>query len=208
MLSKFSYIKIPDFWGDIKSDVQALFCANKKAKTFEHVKAVADKNIEIAEQYGLDLNICELNGYLHDISAVIPHEDMTEYAVDNNWNICEAERKFPMLLHQRISKIIAEEDFGISDERILSAVECHTTLKANPSDYDMALFVADKLAWQESYDVPVSEAPFYSVVRETLNQSLEAASLTYQDYIVEHKMILHPHKWFEENVQFLRNRII
>jgi len=35
-------------------------------------------------------------------------------------------------------------------------------------------------------------------------QSLEAASLAYMDYIVENKMILHPHRWFEEGRDFLR----
>jgi HD superfamily phosphodiesterase len=87
MLSYFYYIKIPDISGNIKKDIQELFYANNKQKTFEHVKAVAETNIKIAEQYGLDSNICELCGYLHDISAVIFRDDMMKYAVDNNWYI-------------------------------------------------------------------------------------------------------------------------
>ncbi|MCL2518524.1 MAG: GNAT family N-acetyltransferase, partial [Oscillospiraceae bacterium] len=119
------------------------------------------------------------------------------YTVANGWYIDEAERKYPFLLHQRFSRLIAERDFGITDERILSAVECHSTLKANPSVYDMALFVADKLAWDQE-----GVSPFYEIV--TSAQSLEAASLTYMDYIVAHKMILHPHKWFKEGMNFLK----
>jgi predicted HD superfamily hydrolase involved in NAD metabolism len=204
MLTIFPYISHSVFTGDIITDVEALFVANNKAKTFIHSKAVAEANIQLAEQYGLDKDICELGGYLHDISAVISPKDMLSYAVENNWYIDEAEQKYPVLLHQRISRVIAQNDFGITDERILSAVEHHTTLKVNPSEYDMALFVADKLAWQESYDVPVSKAPFYTVVSDALKQSLELASLAYMDYIVEHKMILHPHKWFEDGRDFLR----
>jgi len=200
MRSYFPHIKIPDFTGDIKADVKTLLCEFNKAKTFEHVKAVAEANIKIAEQYNLDKNICELCGYLHDISAIMPYSMMMSYAVDNNWHIYEAEKKFPILLHQRISKVIAEEDFNITDERILSAVECHTTLKSNPSDYDMALFIADKLAWDQE-----GQAPFYDIVSEALKQSLEAASLAYMDYIVEHKMIFYPHDWFNDSVKFLRN---
>jgi len=204
MLSYFSYIKIPEFSGDIKADVKSLLYLNNKPvdyspKTFEHVKAVADANIKIAEQYNLDANICELCGYLHDISAIMPYKDMTAYAVDNNWYVYEAEEKVPMLLHQRVSRAIAEEDFNITDERILSAIECHSTLKANPSDYDMALFVADKLAWDGE-----GTPPFYDIINDALKQSLEAASLAYMDYIVEHKMMLYPHKWFEEGARFLK----
>ena len=188
-----------NFTGDIKTDVQSLLYLHGKQKTFEHSIAVAEMNIKIAGQYGLDKYICELGGYLHDISAVISPQDMLTYAKDNGWYIDEAERKYPFLLHQRISRIIAQQYFKITDERILSALEHHTTLKANPSAYDMALFIADKLAWDK--DV---EAPFYKIVSEALKQSLETASLAYMDYIVEHGMILHPHKWFEEGMRFLK----
>ena len=72
----------------------------------------------------------------------------------------------------------------------------------NPSAYDMALFIADKLAWDQE-----GEAPFYSLVNDALKQSLETASLAYMDYIIENKMILHPHKWFEAGVRYLRKTL-
>ena len=40
-------------------------------------------------------------------------------------------------------------DFGIEDNEILSAIECHTTLKKNYSDIDLVLFVADKIKWDQ-----------------------------------------------------------
>ena len=156
-------------------------------------------NRRIARQYGLDEEICELCGYLHDISAVVAPDDMLTYASEIGWCIDESERKYPFLLHQRLSKTIAREYFGIMDDRALSAIECHTTLKTNPSDYDMALFVADKLAWDQE-GLP----PFYTVVSKALKKSLEQALLAYMDYIVENKLILSPHKWFTEGVMSLR----
>ena len=193
MLSNFPYIKIPEFNGDIKADIESLLKSNNKQKTFDHVVAVAKTNVQIAERYGLDNYICELSGYLHDISAVIKLEDMLKYAVNNNFYIDEAERRHPFLLHQRMSRIIAFEDFGITEELILSAVECHSTLKMRASEYDMALFVADKLSWDKE-GIP----PFYDVVKSKLDISLKEASLAYMQYIVENKMILYPHKWFNE----------
>ena len=189
------------FTGNIKTDVENLLTANNRRKTFVHVKAVAEANIKIAEQYNLDKDICESSEYLHDISAIIAPSYMLNYAEQNDWYIDEAERKYPFLLHQRISRIIAQEDFNVTDERILSAIEHHSTLQNNPSDYDMALFVADKLTWDGE-----GEAPFYSIVNNALKESLEAASLAYMDYIVENKMILFPHKWFEDGVTFLREK--
>jgi predicted HD superfamily hydrolase involved in NAD metabolism len=202
MLTEIPYVIVPAVSGDLITDVKALLLSNNKQKTFDHVKAVAEMNMRIADQYGLDKGICELCGYLHDISAVVAPGDMMAYATEKGWHIDESEKKHPFLLHQRVSKTIAEQDFGVTDERVLSAIECHTTLKINPSAYDMALFIADKLAWDQE-----GEAPFYSVVNDALKQSLEAASLAYMDYIVDNKMILHPHKWFDAGVRYLRKSL-
>lgn len=192
------------FTGDIKADVKTLLCSNGKSKTYDHVKAVAEMNRKIAAQYKLEANICELGGYLHDISAVIPPQDMLSYAIENDWYIDDCEKMHPFLLHQRISVVIARDDFGITDERILSAVGHHTTLKVNPSPYDMALFVADKLAWDKE-----GTPPFYTVVKNALNHSLEAASLAYMNYMVEHKMLLsHPHKWWVEGTKWLEENVL
>ena len=191
------------FTGDIKADVKSLLYAHYKIKTYEHVKAVAEMNIKIAKQYGLDENICELCGYLHDISAVVPHTQMMEYGIKNNWYIDEAEKQFPMLLHQRISRVIVEEDFGVTEEMILSAIEHHTTLKAEPSAYDMAVFIADKLAWDGD-----GKPPFYDVIYNGLRLSLEKACLAYHEYIIENKMILHPHKYFNESLIWLKAHIL
>jgi HD superfamily phosphohydrolase YqeK len=199
MLKAFPHVVAPDFSKEIMAEIRDLLLSNNKPRVYDHVKEVADMNARIAEQYRLDAKICELCGYLHDVSAVISPVDMLLYAIEKGWRIDEAERKYPFMLHQRISKIIAEQDFCITDERVLSAIECHTTLKTNPSFYDMALFVADKLAWDQE-----GEAPFYSIVSEALEQSFEAASLAYMDFIVENKMILHPHKWFEAGMRYLR----
>ena len=191
------------FTGNIKSDVRSLLYISDKAKTFDHSQQVAKMNAKIAKQYGLDQDICEISGYLHDISAVISPSHMMEYAIQNNWEIDEAEHKYPMLLHQRISQVIAKEDFGVTDPRILSAVGHHTTLKANPSAYDMALFVADKLAWDQD-----GTPPFYTNVSNALEQSLELASLVYMRYMMENNMILHPHRWWKDGLAWFEKNMV
>lgn len=183
-----SYIKTEILSGDIKTDVKNILSLNGKYNTCVHVSNVAERNALIAETYGLDHDKCMIAGLLHDISAVIRPEDMLNYAYENRFDICEAERKYPFLLHQRLSKICAAEYFNISDEDILSAIECHTTLKKDASKYDMALFIADKLAWDRE-GIP----PFYEEVNAALALSLEAACYRYMEYMVEHDMILCPH---------------
>ncbi len=151
-------------------------------------------------QYHLDTQICTSSGLLHDISAVVKPNDMLLYAQNNAMWIDEAEYNHPFLLHQRISKIIAEDIFGITDARILSAIECHSTLKANANEYDMALFIADKLSWDQE-----GAPPFQEELSTALEHSLEKACYTYMRYIVDHNLILQPHTWFVEGLRYLES---
>jgi HD superfamily phosphohydrolase YqeK len=189
----------PDLTGDIIADARALLLANGKQATLQHVEAVAARNAAIAAQYGLDARTCEVCGYLHDIAAIHKPGDMIVYAEESGWELDAAERKHPFLLHQRVARVIAEQHFAVADERILSAIEVHTTLKASPSGYDMALFLADKLSWDQE-----GEPPFRAVVEHALERSLEAASLAYMEYALANGMILQPHGWFELGLGYLR----
>ena len=200
IFDNFSYIKMEPLSGDIRTDVKNILLINGKSKTYIHVANVADRNALISKTYDLDHDKCVIAGLLHDISAVIKPEDMLKYAYENRLEVCEAERKYPFLLHQRLSKICAVEYFNISDEEILSAIECHTTLKKSPSKYEMSLFIADKLAWDKG-GIP----PFYEEVNAALDISLEAACYKYMEYMVENDMILCPHDNWIEAYEQLKN---
>ena len=200
IFDNFSYIKTEPLSGDIRTDVKNILLINGRSNTYIHVANVADRNALISKTYDLDHDKCVIAGLLHDISAVIRPEDMLKYAYENRLEICEAERKYPFLLHQRLSKICAVEYFNISDEEILSAIECHTTLKKWPSKYEMSLFIADKLAWDRE-GLP----PFYEEVNAALDISLEAASYKYMEYMVDNDMILCPHDNWIEAYEQLKN---
>ncbi len=200
IFDNFSYIKTEPLSGDIRTDVKNILLINGRSNTYIHVANVADRNALISKTYDLDHDKCVIAGLLHDISAVIRPEDMLKYAYENRLEVCEAERKYPFLLHQRLSKICAVEYFNISDEEILSAIECHTTLKKCPSKYEMSLFIADKLAWDRE-GLP----PFYEEVNAALDISLEAACYKYMEYMVDNDMILCPHDNWIEAYEQLKN---
>ena len=200
IFDNFSYIKTEPLSGDIRTDVKNILLINGKSKTYIHVANVADRNALISKTYDLDHDKCVIAGLLHDISAIIKPEDMLKYAYENHLEVCGAERKYPFLLHQRLSKICAVEYFNISDEEILSAIECHTTLKKCPTKYEMSLFIADKLAWDKG-GIP----PFYEEVNAALDISLEAACYKYMEYMVENDMILCPHDNWIEAYEQLKN---
>ena len=193
----FEYIKIPPP-APLEERITETYLLNGRPKTLKHVQEVADTCVRIAEQYGLDREKCRIAGLLHDIGAVMRPEDMVDYTVSRGIQLDEAEKIYPFLLHQRVSRLFAEDVLGIKDEEILSAVECHTTLKSRPGKYDMALFIADKMSWDRE-GIP----PYFGEVERGLQLSLESASLEYITYSLDNGMILHPHQWLLEAKEYL-----
>jgi len=193
LLSSLPYIKHIEPSGDLESDVIALLKANDKSNTVTHSINVSKTCVELAKRFNLDEEVARYSGVLHNVSAFIRPVDMLNYAEKSGWYIDPSERKYNFILHQRISAIIAREYFDIEDERILSAIACHSTLKANASDYDMILFLADKISWDQE-GVP----PFLAVLEKALETSLTHVSLEYINYVIDNNMILLPHKWLVE----------
>lgn len=174
MLERYSYINFIRSGDDIGNQIEKVFSANNQNKRYEHICSVVKRIDIIALQYGLDREKCRISAMLHDISTLIKWEDMLPYAVDNGWQLCDAEMSHPFLLHQRISEVVAREDFGITDSEVLEAIAFHTSLCEKPSQYQMALFIADKLDWSVG-----GYPPYYEQMMKALNISLEAACFEY-----------------------------
>lgn len=170
-----------------------------KENTLRHVEEVSETAVWLAEIYGLDISKARLAALLHDISAIMSPQEMYETAKSRNMEIDPAEEKYHFLLHQRISKIIAEENFGIDDAEILSAVECHTTLKKNAGMYDKVIFIADKISWDQK-DLP----PYYDILKCKAAESLDEACYFFIKYQFDNGLLLMPHRWITEAYDYLK----
>lgn len=199
-LSQWPYIRTIYLSGDVKTDIMAFLTVNGRQDTVSHCMSVAAASKKIALRFGLDEAIVSMSALLHDISLVMKPRDMLDYAINRNWEMDASEKKHPFLLHQRLSAVFARELFGIDDPLILSAVGCHTTLKKNPSAYDMVLFLADKLSWDQA-----GPPPFYDIVSSALEKSIVHASLAYIDFALDAGMILVPHRWLRDARNWLQN---
>ena len=83
----------------------------------------------------------------------------------------------------------------------LSAIACHTTLRAGATLLDKVLFVADKLEWDQE-----GKPPYLSGMRGMLERSLDEAALFYLDYLWQRRVTLPVvHPWMIEARQQLRS---
>lgn len=122
--AQWSYIQTIPLSGDLKTDITDLLTENGKPETAAHCMAVAKTGEKIAAQFGLDQSVVSAAALLHDVSNIVKPQDMLDYAISQNWELDEAEKQHPFLLHQRLSAVFAKEMFNIRDTAILSAIEC------------------------------------------------------------------------------------
>ena len=140
--------------GKIDNDIKAFLLKYNKEFTYKHSIRVANEAKKIAEKFHVDKEKAAIAGYLHDISGIFPNEERIAVAEEFGVAIVEAERKFPMIIHQKLSRVIAKEIFKIEDEEILNAICCHTTLRKHATKMDLVLFVADKIEWDQKGTPP------------------------------------------------------
>lgn len=179
------------------------YLKHHKENTLKHVEEVAETAVWLAEIYKLDVAKVRLAALLHDISAIMNPQEMYEIAKARDFEIDPAEEKYPFLLHQRISRIIAKEEFAIEEKEILDAIECHTTLKKNASMYDKAIFIADKISWDQK-GLP----PYYDELKSKVVTSLNDACYFYIKYQFDNNLLLMPHQWIKEAYEDLSKLLL
>ena len=178
--------------GDVGPDVTAFLVHHGRPETAEHCARVAAEARRLAARFGVDETLAETAAWLHDVSNVFPNEQRVHVARQLGLEVLPEEAAAPMILHQKLSAVMARQIFGITDETVLSAIACHSTLKADASRLDKIAFLADKIAWDQSYT-----APFLEGVLAGLERSLDHAVLHYLHYLWQQRdsvPVVHP--WF------------
>ena len=193
------YLISPDL--SLKENVCQFFDTYQCIYTKEHSLKVANESLKLAHRFGVDPQKCYQAALLHDISAAISHNQMMEIALQNAWTIDPSEKKYPFLLHQRVSTLFAQNIFQIENKEVLSASTCHTTLKAHPRQIDLVVFLADKIQWDQT-GLP----PYLDVIEEGMQMSLAYSAYLFLKEQLQHKRILYPHQWLKEAYEDLSKR--
>lgn len=178
------------FTGNIPEDALTFFNHHGFPKTAEHSQAVAEKSRELAIRFDANPEQAEIGGWLHDISVIFPNAERIKVAHELDVEVLPEEDIFPMIIHQKLSAVIARDIFSVDDEAILSAIGCHTTLKRDASLLDKIVFVADKIAWDQ-----VGNPPYIDNLLPALDKSIDHAAFVYLDYLWQMRdslKVLHP----------------
>lgn len=134
---------------DLLEQVESYFNHFNRQDTFKHTQDVIEELNVMHKIHDFDYEKAYKACLLHDIGRVVEKNDLVQVCHENGHTFTQGEKDLPNILHQIASKIIAEKVFKVSDSDVLKAIECHTTLKANPSLLEEVVFLSDKLSWKE-----------------------------------------------------------
>lgn len=117
---------------------------NLSEKRYIHSLGTAECARDLAVKFKLDSEKAYMAGLLHDCAKCFPNEKLMEI-IDNNLNVEKIELMNYKTLHAPVSAYIAQNDFGVEDSEILSAIRWHTLGKIDMTDFEKIIFLADKI---------------------------------------------------------------
>ena len=137
-------------------------------KRFLHTIRVKDTAIKLAKIHDVDVEKAEIAGFLHDCAKIRDKKDLIKKAKENHLLLTKEMMKAPQIIHSYLGALFAREFYGIDDEDILNAITYHTTGRANMSDLEKIIFLAD-------YIEPLRNFDGVERARELANKDLDAA---------------------------------
>jgi predicted HD superfamily hydrolase involved in NAD metabolism len=182
--------------------------ASLSHKRFEHSLGVMDTAVKLAEKYDEEAGKAAVAGLLHDCARNVKGDDLFRLCERFGITVDMITKAQPELLHGSVGACIAEEEYGITDEAVLSAIRFHTMGRKNMSILEKIIFVAD-------YIEPDRSFPGVAEVREAAFRCLDTALLMSLDSTVKHVIskgiLIHPdaidarnYLVFQKNSQYRR----
>ena len=147
------------------------------AKRYQHTLNVRRMAVKLAKRWGADPEKAALAALLHDTAKELPREEMLQILNDNAIMAENAQNRPSPVWHGICAAILAQTQWGVEDEEVLSAIRCHTTGKPGMSLLDEIVFLADMTSAERDYPVvdylrKLEKKDIHQAIREALEMNL------------------------------------
>ena len=143
-----------------------------------HVLGCRDTAVALAKHWGANVEDAARAGILHDITKAIDGPLQLTLCSAYGKILSDFSRKYPKTLHALTGSLVAERIFG-ENEAVVSAIECHTTGKADMNLLEKIIYVAD-------YMEPCRNFPGVEKLRELAYTDMDAALKLGLNMTLEH----------------------
>lgn len=147
------------------------------AKRYQHTLNVRRMAVKLAKRWGADPEKAALAALLHDTAKELPREEMLQILNDNAIMAENAQNRPSPVWHGICAAILAQTQWGVEDEEVLSAIRCHTTGKPGMSLLDEIVFLADMTSAERDYPEvdylrKLEKEDIHQAMREALEMNL------------------------------------
>lgn len=147
------------------------------AKRYQHTLNVRRMAVKLAKRWGADPEKAALAALLHDTAKELPREEMLQILNDNAIMAENAQNRPSPVWHGICAAILAQTQWGVEDEEVLSAIRCHTTGKPGMSLLDEIVFLADMTSAERDYPEvdclrKLEKKDIHQAIREALEMNL------------------------------------
>ena len=143
-----------------------------------HVLGCRDTAVALAKRWGANETDAARAGILHDITKAIDSPLQLTLCGAYGKILSDFSRRYPKTLHALTGSLVAERIFGENAE-VVSAIECHTTGKADMNTLEKILYIAD-------YMEPNRDFPGVEQLRALAFTDLDAALKLGLEMTLEH----------------------
>lgn len=161
----------------IKEEIIKHIEKNITGRRKAHIFAVAEEAKKLAKQYGADIEKAEFAALFHDIFRSVPEEKLNDYV--KQLGLDDRYLNNSNLAHSKIAAAVMERDYNIQDRDLLNAVSYHTTGRANMSDLEKIIYLADAIEPNRNY-------PCVDKIREAAYQDLDKACLLLLEHTINY----------------------
>lgn len=166
-------------WKNLPMDrLEQVVVSLLKPNRVAHVLGCRDTAVELAKRWGADETDAARAGILHDITKAIDGPLQLTLCEAYGKILSDFSRRYPKTLHALTGSMVAQRIFG-ENEAVVSAIEHHTTGKADMSLLEKIIYVAD-------YMEPNRNFPGVEKLRELAFSDIDAALKLGLEMTLEH----------------------
>ncbi len=166
-------------WKNLPMDrLEQVVISLLKSNRVAHVLGCRDTAVELAKHWGADETDAARAGILHDITKAIDGPLQLTLCEAYGKILSDFSRRYPKTLHALTGSLVAKRIFG-ENEAVVSAIEHHTTGKADMNLLEKIIYVAD-------YMEPNRNFPGVERLRELAFTDIDAALKLGLEMTLEH----------------------
>jgi len=177
---------------------------------YQHSLGAQRKAIELARFFKLSSEEIEqagLAGLLHDCAKLMGPEALISACHQFDIPLTQEDRDAPQTLHPFVGAEMVKTEFDIDDPVVLDAIRYHTTGRADMSDVEKVVYVADKI--EENTRNPLYTQKITALIqgheKETLDKMVLYILNSTITFLIEKGQLIH-HRTIDARNELIRHQ--